>query len=79
MVAPEACDRAKPEARLIQSLAQGGAAAHIDAGIVVARFDAGEDLGVGFDGLRGSYWGEQAEDQGRDSPCPARAKPSPEN
>lgn len=60
MVAPEACDRAKPEARLIQSLAQGGAAAHIDAGIVVARFDAGEDLGVGFDGLRGSYWGEQA-------------------
>ena len=52
VVAPEASDRAQPEARLVQSLAQGRAGAHIDAGIVVARLDPGEDLGLGLDGLR---------------------------
>ena len=77
VVAAEACDRAKPEARLIQSLAEGGAAAHIDAGIVVARFDPGEDLGVGFDGLRGSYWANRQRIRDAIPPAPLARSQAP--
>ena len=75
--AAEASDRAQPESRLVESLAEGRAGAHIDAGIVVARLDPGEDFGLGLDGSRGSCRDARAQDQGRDSPCPARAKLSP--